>query len=209
MMLLSLFPWLTEQLGEGTMDVVGAAAAAELEQQRAKVADAVRVLNHDAQSCNRVAANQWLVQFQLSDAAWEVATSLLLSSPPPLSPGPSTSGLLSPTSSSAAAAASSLNFPAQLGFEVEFFAAQILRRKVTALWQWWRKSNPLWHVSLSFLFRFALAPPVSCHGWIWCRQQIQNEGYYLQLGAKDALINALLLAAKRFSAGPHQVLRLP
>ncbi|CAA7396031.1 unnamed protein product [Spirodela intermedia] len=146
------------------MDVAGAAAAAELEQQRAKVAEAVRVLNHDAQSCNRVAANQWLVQFQLSDAAWEVATSLLLSPPPPLSPGPSTSGLLSPTSSSAAAAASSLNFPAQLGFEVEFFAAQILRRK------------------------------------------IQNEGYYLQLGTKDALINALLLAAKRFSAGPHQLL---
>lgn len=36
--------------------------------------------------------------------------------------------------------------------------------------------------------------------------QIQNEGYYLQLGAKDALLNALLLAAKRFSSGPPQVL---
>ncbi|CAA6659698.1 unnamed protein product [Spirodela intermedia] len=143
------------------MDVAGAAAAAELEQQRAKVAEAVRVLNHDAQSCNRVAANQWLVQFQLSDAAWEVATSLLLSPPPPLSPGPSTSGLLSPTSSSAAAAASSLNFPAQLGFEVEFFAAQILRRKVRLL-------------------------PAA--------------------GDQGCLINALLLAAKRFSAGPHQLL---
>lgn len=36
--------------------------------------------------------------------------------------------------------------------------------------------------------------------------QIQNEGSYLQSGAKDALLNALLLAAKRFSSGPHQVL---
>lgn len=36
--------------------------------------------------------------------------------------------------------------------------------------------------------------------------QIQNEGYYLQLGVKDALLNALLLAAKRFSSGPPQVL---
>lgn len=98
------------------------------------VAQAVRVLNHDSQSCNRVAANQWLVQFQQSDAAWEVATSLLTASDHPLD------------------------------FEVEFFAAQILRRK------------------------------------------IQNEGYYLQLPAKDALLNALLLAAKRFSLGPPQLL---
>ncbi|RVW45034.1 Transposon TX1 uncharacterized 149 kDa protein [Vitis vinifera] len=37
-------------------------------------------------------------------------------------------------------------------------------------------------------------------------QEIQNEGYYLQLGAKDALLNALLLAAKRFSSGPPQLL---
>jgi hypothetical protein len=35
--------------------------------------------------------------------------------------------------------------------------------------------------------------------------QIQNEGHYLQFGAKDALLNALLLAAKRFSSGPPQV----
>lgn len=35
--------------------------------------------------------------------------------------------------------------------------------------------------------------------------QIQNEGCYLQLGAKDALLNALLLAAKRYSSGPPQV----
>ncbi|CAL5439533.1 unnamed protein product [Camellia sinensis] len=71
-----------------------------------KVAQAVRVLNHDSQSCNRVAANQLLVQFQQTDAAWE----------------------------------------------------------------------------------------------------IQNEGYYLLLGAKDALLNALLVAAKRFSSGPSQLL---
>ena len=69
-----------------------------------KVAEAVHVLNHDIQSCNRVAANQWLVQFQQTDAAWEVATSILTSPCP--SPSPS------------------------LSFEVEFFAAQILKRKV-------------------------------------------------------------------------------
>ena len=108
------------------MDVGG---TAELEQQRAKVVEAVRVLNHDLHSCNRVAANQWLVQFQTSDVAWEVATSLLISPPPPLSPGHSPAGFLSSLSPSAAAA-SGLYVPAQLGFEVEFFAAQILRRKV-------------------------------------------------------------------------------
>ncbi|KAL6179103.1 hypothetical protein ACLB2K_050619 [Fragaria x ananassa] len=88
------------------------------------------------ESCNRVAANQWLVQFQQTDAAWAVATSILTS-----------------------------DFHHSFGsnFEVEFFAAQILKRK------------------------------------------IQNEGTYLQPGAKDALLNALLLAAKRFSSGPHQV----
>ncbi|KAH0660994.1 hypothetical protein KY290_030394 [Solanum tuberosum] len=102
-----------------------------------KVAQAVHVLNHDSRSCNRVAANQWLVQFQQTDAAWEVATSILTS-----------------------------NYHQQFvcDFEVEFFAAQILKRK------------------------------------------IQNEGSYLQMGAKDALLNALLLAAKRFSLGPPQLL---
>lgn len=101
-----------------------------------KVAQAVHVLNHDSQSCNRVAANQWLVQFQQTDLAWDVATSIL-------------------TSDHHRHHHSFLS-----DFEVEFFAAQILKRK------------------------------------------IQNEGYYLQLGAKDALLNALLLAAKRFSPGP-------
>ncbi|XP_064956071.1 transportin MOS14-like isoform X2 [Musa acuminata AAA Group] len=104
-----------------------------------KVAQAVHVLNHDCESCNRVAANQWLVQFQQSDAAWEVATALLTSSDYRLRIVP-------------------------LDFEVEFFAAQILRRK------------------------------------------IQNEGYYLQLAAKDALLNALLRAAQRFCLGPPQLL---
>lgn len=102
-----------------------------------KVAQAVHVLNRDVQSCNRVAANQWLVQFQKTEAAWEVATSLLTSS--------SDSNISS-------------------NFEVEFFAAQILRRK------------------------------------------IQNEGYHLQLGVKGSLLNALLLAARRFSLGPPQLL---
>ncbi|XP_050270358.1 transportin MOS14 [Quercus robur] len=118
-----------------------------------KVAEAVHVLNHDTQSCNRVAANQWLVHFQQTDAAWEVATSILTSSPPPPPHSPSSS---SSSSSSSASAADS---------ELEFFAAQILKRK------------------------------------------IQNEGCFLQLGAKDALLNALLLAAKRFSSsGPPQLL---
>jgi len=39
----------------------------------------------------------------------------------------------------------------------------------------------------------------------WFKLQIQNEGYLLQLGVKDALLNALLLAVKRFSTGPPQV----
>ncbi|XP_047333705.1 transportin MOS14 isoform X2 [Impatiens glandulifera] len=101
-----------------------------------KVAQAVHILNHDSQSCNRVAANQWLVQFQQTDVAWEVATSILASDQPPI-----------------------IN-----DFEVEFFAAQILKRK------------------------------------------IQSEGCYLQIGAKDTLLNSLLLAAKRFNSGPPQLL---
>lgn len=68
-----------------------------------QVAQAVHVLNHDTQSCNRVAANQWLVQFQQTDAAWEVATSVLTSD---------------------------LHSSFVSDFEVEFFAAQILKRKV-------------------------------------------------------------------------------
>lgn len=75
-----------------------------MEEIQLKVAQAVRVLNHDSESSNRVAANQWLVQFQQTDAAWEVATSFLTS--PPSSP---------------------------VDLEVEFFAAQILKRKVPFL----------------------------------------------------------------------------
>ncbi|XP_071692502.1 transportin MOS14-like isoform X2 [Rutidosis leptorrhynchoides] len=101
-----------------------------------QVAQAVHVLNHDTQSCNRVSANQWLVQFQQTNAAWEITTSIL------------TSDRLSYASD----------------FEVEFFAAQLLKRK------------------------------------------IQNEGHCLQLEAKESLVNALLLAAKRFSSGPSQLL---
>ncbi|KAK1318956.1 hypothetical protein QJS10_CPB04g00017 [Acorus calamus] len=109
-----------------------------MEMEVTKVAQAVHVLNHDSESCNRVAANQWLVQFQKSDAAWEVVTSVLASPDSPPSSPPN--------------------------FELEFFSAQILKRK------------------------------------------IQNEGYYLQLAAKDALLNALLVAAKRFCSGPPQLL---
>jgi transportin-3 len=104
---------------------------------QAKVAQAIHILNHDVQSCNRVAANQWLVQFQQTDAAWEVSTSIL------------TSG-------------HHLSFVSDL--EVEFFAAQILKRK------------------------------------------IQNEGCYLQPTAKEALLNSLLVAAKKFTSGPPQLL---
>lgn len=68
--------------------------------------------------------------------------------------------------------------------------------------------------------------PLSCHAFVLCYicfgqlqlvlcvtisillVQIQSEGYYLQLGAKDALLHALLLAAERFSLGPPQVLYL-
>ncbi|XP_065865601.1 transportin MOS14 isoform X2 [Euphorbia lathyris] len=106
-----------------------------------KVAQAVHVLNHDADPCNRVAANQWLVQFQQTDAAWEVATSILTSDH------------------------SHLRHQSFFSdFELEFFAAQILKRK------------------------------------------IQSEGSYLQISIKDALLNALLVAAKRFSSGPPQLL---
>ncbi|XWS30604.1 hypothetical protein CRYUN_Cryun23aG0000300 [Craigia yunnanensis] len=92
----------------------------------------------ESESCNRVAANQWLVQFQQTEAACEVATSILTFD----------------------------HKPFLSNFEVEFFAAQILKRK------------------------------------------IQNEGYYLQLGVKNALRNALLVAAKRFILGPPQLLSL-
>lgn len=101
-----------------------------------QVAQAVQVLNHDIHSCNRVAANQWLVQFQHSDAAWEVATSIL-------------------TSDSAYL---------RHDFEVELFAAQILKRK------------------------------------------IQNEGVNLNADSRCALQAALLVSAKKFSAGPPQLL---
>ncbi|CAJ1793365.1 unnamed protein product [Sphenostylis stenocarpa] len=115
-----------------------------------KVAEAVHVLNHDTQSCNRVAANQWLVQFQQTHAAWDVATAILTAD---------------------------RRLPLASNFEVEFFAAQILKRKV---------------IELMIV--------------TWFKLQIQNEGYLLQLGVKDALLNALLLAVKRFSTGPPQLL---
>ncbi|KAL0732764.1 hypothetical protein Bca4012_008973 [Brassica carinata] len=103
-----------------------------MELQR-KVAEAIHVLNHDPQSSNRVAANQWLVHFQQTPEAWEVSTSLLTS-------------------------------PIVSLFDLQFFAAQILRRK------------------------------------------IQNEASNLQASAKDALLNALLISAKRYSSGVPQLL---
>ncbi|CAM6046725.1 unnamed protein product [Sphagnum compactum] len=71
-----------------------------LELQR-QVAQAVHLLNHDLHSCNRVAANQWLVQFQHTNAAWEVATSIL-----------------------------AVDSSQTHDFEVELFAAQVLKRKI-------------------------------------------------------------------------------
>ncbi|XP_075515265.1 transportin MOS14 isoform X1 [Primulina tabacum] len=108
-----------------------------MEQLHVKVAQAIHVLNHDNQSSNRFAANQWLLQFQQTEAAWQIAASFLTSD---------------------------LHHPFISDYEVQFFAAQILKRK------------------------------------------IRNEGYSLQSGAKNALLNALLLAAKRFSSGPPQLL---
>ncbi|KAJ3671776.1 hypothetical protein LUZ60_007855 [Juncus effusus] len=101
-----------------------------------RVAEAVQVLNHDMNACSRVAANQWLLQFQNSHAAWEVATSLLTSA----------------------------TSPPNFNVEAHFFAAQILRRK------------------------------------------IKSEGLYLRSEDKTVLLNALLLAAQRFSTGPSQLL---
>ncbi|BFI28436.1 transportin-3 [Marchantia polymorpha subsp. ruderalis] len=66
-----------------------------------QVAQAVQVLNHDLQSCNRVAANQWLVHFQHTDAAWEVATKIL-----------------------------ALDSIHTHDYEVELFASQVLKRKI-------------------------------------------------------------------------------
>jgi len=51
-----------------------------------------------------VAANQWLVQFQHTNAAWEVATSIL-----------------------------AVDSSQTHDFEVELFAAQVLKRKVSSV----------------------------------------------------------------------------
>ncbi|XP_024393613.1 uncharacterized protein [Physcomitrium patens] len=72
-----------------------------MESLQAQVVQAVRILNHDTQSVNRVAANQWLVQFQNSDAAWEVATSIM-----------------------------SMDSSPTIDLEVELFAGQVLKRKI-------------------------------------------------------------------------------
>lgn len=138
-----------------------------------KVAEAVAVLNHDRESCNRVAANQWLVQFQQTHAAWEVATSILTSD--------------------------------HLHFDLHFFAAQILKRKVT------RDSLSLSlsvSVSSHSTTLSSSSSSIKLYSSYVIIRQIQNESYYLQLGAKDALLNALLLAAKRFTSGPPQVICL-
>ncbi|KAJ7277569.1 hypothetical protein O6H91_Y390000 [Diphasiastrum complanatum] len=105
-----------------------------MELQR-QVAQAVHILNHDLSSSNRVAANQWLVQFQRSDAAWEVAASILTSESSHIHE-----------------------------YEVELFAAQILKRK------------------------------------------IQSDISMLQPDGRNALQNALLMAAKNFSLGFSQLL---
>lgn len=131
-----------------------------MELQR-KVAEAIHVLNHDPESSNRVAANQWLVQFQLTPAAWDVSTSLLTS-------------------------------PIVSLFDLQFFAAQILRRKVLTF-----SSDSQFRLLKDTLF----SNPLFVLGF-----QIQNEASNLQSTAKDALLNALLLAAKRYSSGVPQVL---
>lgn len=73
-------------------------------------------------------------------------------------------------------------------FDLQFFAAQILRRKVSPF-----------HISSSILKNpFSLL--LCCCGF-----QIQNEASNLQSNAKDALLNALLVSAKRYSSGVPQV----
>lgn len=83
----------------GSWGVIG--VNIDMESLQAQVVQAVRILNHDTQSVNRVAANQWLVQFQNSDAAWEVATSIM-----------------------------SMDSSPTIDLEVELFAGQVLKRKV-------------------------------------------------------------------------------
>ncbi|KAI8030118.1 hypothetical protein LOK49_LG01G00002 [Camellia lanceoleosa] len=97
-------------------------------------------------------------------------------------------------------------------FEVEFFATQILKRKGANDWEMEELMN---------LLGQGMMPRTDVHTcsfrctlinfqFFSAILQIQNEGYYLQLGAKDALLNALLVATKRFSSGPSQfVLRTP
>lgn len=109
-----------------------------------KVAQAVHVLNHDTESCNRVAANQWLVQFQQTDAAWEVATSILTSDRP--------------------------SFLAD--FEVEFFAAQILKRKV---------GSRVWILSFLLLI-FLFSSFLLRNGARFCCEGTQI--YYLKIWVK-------------------------
>ncbi|KAM7275392.1 hypothetical protein ACFE04_017258 [Oxalis oulophora] len=74
-----------------------------------KVVQAIHVLNQDTESCNRVAANQWLVQFQQADSAWDVAACILTSD----------HNQQQQTST----------HQHSLPYEAEFFAAQILKRK--------------------------------------------------------------------------------
>lgn len=83
----------------GSWGVIG--VNIDMESLQAQVVQAVRILNHDTQSVNRVAANQWLVQFQNSDAAWEVATSIM-----------------------------SMDSSPTIDLEVELFAGQVLKRKI-------------------------------------------------------------------------------
>ncbi|XP_057542479.1 transportin MOS14 isoform X2 [Amaranthus tricolor] len=105
-----------------------------MDELQIQVAQAVNVLNHDLQSCNRVAANQWLIQFQQSDAAWQVATSLLTSSHLP---------------------------PRFSDYEVEFFAAQILKRKINneALYLQSEAKDTLLNALLEAARRFSSGPP--------------------------------------------------
>ncbi|KAH9329052.1 hypothetical protein KI387_001160, partial [Taxus chinensis] len=97
-----------------------------------QVAQAVRVLNHDIHSCNRVAANQWLVEFQQTDAAWEVATTILAS-----------------------------NSPYLQDFEVGLFAAQVLKRKIQneGVCLQPEARNALQTALLLAAKRFSLGPP--------------------------------------------------
>lgn len=98
-----------------------------------KVAQAIHVLNHDPVCSNRIAANQWLIHFQQSKDAWDVAIDILASQSATIAPN----------------------------FELAFFALQILKMKVKS--EAHRLPFPVKDTFYNILIfaakRFTLGPP--------------------------------------------------